>query len=218
MSKLVADSINLQYGTKTVLSDIYAVFEIGNVVGILGRNGAGKSSLLKIIFGTLEAQSQFIRLDEERAIRPYMKDGLMSFLPQDDFVPGYLKVKTVLRLFSVDEQRLLADFPGFEKLLHTRVKYLAGGERRLLETYIILKKKVKFVLLDEPFSYLMPLYIEKLKEIIKIEKAHKCIVITDHMYRDVEQLSDVLYLISDGKMSKVEKRQQLVDLGYLSFT
>jgi ABC-type multidrug transport system ATPase subunit len=216
MSKLIADSIMLNYGLKKVLQDVYIELDTGKIVGILGRNGAGKSSLLKIIFGTLQGQDQSIRVNDERNVKPYAREGLMSFLPQDDFVPSKLKVKTVFKMFNINKDVLFTDFPVFSKLMDTRVRDLSGGERRLLETYLVLKKDVKFVLLDEPFSYLMPLHVEKLKELIKVEKANKCIVITDHMYKAVEELSDILYLVNNGKAYKVDRREQLVELGYLN--
>ena len=55
----------------------------------------------------------------------------------------------------------------------------------MIETYIILKSKVKITLLDEPFSHLAPLYVQKIKALIEIEKQHKIIIITDHLYKDI---------------------------------
>jgi ABC-type lipopolysaccharide export system ATPase subunit len=71
------------------------------------------------------------------------------------------------------------------------------------------------VLLDEPFSYLAPILVERLKEIIVAEKKRKGIVITDHLYRDILDITDHLYLIQDGKSHVVRGPDELRLLGYL---
>ncbi|HXB11316.1 MAG TPA: ATP-binding cassette domain-containing protein [Bacteroidia bacterium] len=217
MSKvLTIDSVMLEFGTKKVLSDIFMEFETGKVTGILGRNGAGKSSLMKIIFGTLHVEGKSIRVAEKRMHKPYLEKGTIAFLPQDDFVPGYIKLKTALHIYGINTDKLLADFPHFAQLMDTKMKNLSGGERRLAETYLVMSRDVSFVLLDEPFSYLAPIYVQKLKEIMQVEKGRKGIIITDHMYRDVKDISDKLYLLNDGKNYKIENENQLVELGYLN--
>jgi len=123
-----------------------------------------------------------------------------------------------LKIYGVTPEELQADFPIFVNLLNTKMKNLSGGERRLAETYLVLKRKAKFIMLDEPFSYLAPLQIQKLKEIILFEKKNKGIIITDHMYRDVQQISDIIYLLHNGKSYTIEDEEHLVELGYLSRT
>jgi len=137
-------------------------------------------------------------------------------LPQDDFVPGNVKLKIALKVYGIEQVSLVKELPLFAALMDTRMKDLSGGERRLAEVYMVLKMKAKFVLLDEPFSYLMPLYVQKLKEIMEVEKLNKGIIITDHMYRDVKEVSDTMYLLRDGKSYKIENETQLVNLGYIN--
>jgi ABC-2 type transport system ATP-binding protein len=213
---LTIDSIILVFGTKKVLSNVSMKFETGKTTGILGRNGTGKSSLMKIIFGTLDVENKTIRLDEKAINKPYLKKGIIGFLPQDDFVPGNVKLKIALKVYGIEQASLVKELPLFAALMDTRMKDLSGGERRLAEVYMVLKMKAKFVLLDEPFSYLMPLYVQKLKEIMEVEKLNKGIIITDHMYRDVKEVSDTMYLLRDGKSYKIENETQLVNLGYIN--
>jgi len=76
---LTIDSIILVFGTKKVLSNVSMKFETGKITGILGRNGSGKSSLMKIIFGTLDVENKTIRLDEKAINKPYLKKGIIGF-------------------------------------------------------------------------------------------------------------------------------------------
>ena len=70
-------------------------------------------------------------------------------------------------------------------------------------------------MLDEPFSYLMPIHVEKLKEILAIEKTKKGIVITDHLYQDLLDVTDDLYLIHDLKSYRIRNLEDLKVYGYL---
>jgi len=86
----------------------------------------------------------------------------------------------------------------------------------LIETLLILFSPAPFCILDEPFTGLMPVQIEKLKNIIGRARVKKGIIISDHMHRHVTELSDRLYLLANGKTYEVNERERLVELGYLS--
>ncbi|HTA84581.1 MAG TPA: ATP-binding cassette domain-containing protein [Bacteroidia bacterium] len=213
---LTIDSVIIAFREKKVLSNIFMRFETGSITGIFGRNGTGKSTLMKIIFGTLELEEKSIRINEKRIQTPYKEEGIMGYLPQDDFVPGHIKLKTALNIYEIDPEELISDFPVFNGLMNEKMKNLSGGEHRLAECYMILKKKAKFVLLDEPFSYLAPLQVQKLKEIMKLEKSNKGIIITDHMYKDVQEVSDTMYLLHQGKSHSITNENQLIEFGYIN--
>jgi ABC-type lipopolysaccharide export system ATPase subunit len=93
---------------------------------------------------------------------------------------------------------------------------LSGGERRLVETYLIVKGKSEIILLDEPFSHIAPLYIEKLKSLITEEKQHKIIILTDHMYKDVIETADSIYLLRNGYTKQIKDLKDLEFYNYLS--
>ncbi|HVV73085.1 MAG TPA: ABC transporter ATP-binding protein, partial [Verrucomicrobiae bacterium] len=77
------------------------------------------------------------------------------------------------------------------------------------------KAESQFVILDEPFTHLMPLQIERVIELIKEEKARKGLLITDHLYRHIVGLADRLYLLSNGKTHPVRGLAEMEELGYV---
>ncbi len=77
-----------------------------------------------------------------------------------------------------------------------------------------MKSKTQFVLLDEPFSHIMPLHIEKIKELLTEEKQHKGILVTDHMYRHITSISDNLYVLTNGKTHLTKSISDIERLGY----
>ncbi len=213
--KLEVDSVMLGFGLKSVLSDIYMCFETGSVTGLLGRNGSGKSCLLKIIYGTLTAQYSNVRCDAHMILNGYKHPEMIRFLPQSDFIPKQLTLKTVMDIFSCDQRWFTDLFPEFSDYLHQPFRYFSFGQKRLIETCLILNADADFILLDEPFSYLMPIHVEKLKGFIRLIKSNKGIIITDHLYRELLDITDYIYLIHDGKSFTVKEEKDLKRLGYI---
>jgi ABC-type multidrug transport system ATPase subunit len=211
---LEADSITLNFGNWQILSDIYLKCETGKVTGLLGRNGHGKSTLMNIIYGTQAAKSGTIRYNSSYTEQVFRVPGLAVYLPQFNFSPKRLTLSRIFEDFDVDFLEFEKRFPEF-RLKHTnRMRDLSGGQTRLTETYILLKTAAKFVLLDEPFTHLSPLMIEQVQELVSEAKKEKGILITDHMYRHIIDLSDTLYLLANGKTHLIRDLSELEFLGY----
>ncbi len=149
------DGIELSFGTHSVLSSIYMKCETGKIIGLMGRNGSGKSSLMKTVFGSRRNPNQSIRMDGIPLIGNYQQNKFISYLPQKSFIPHQLTVSKVLHYYGLNSQTLVAYSPDFNVLLSTTVGNLSGGHVRLLESFLILKSPHSFCLLDEPFSRLM---------------------------------------------------------------
>ena len=112
-------------------------------------------------------------------------------------------------------ESFVEDFPDFVGTARKRMKTFSTGERRMIEVYAVLASDSKFCLLDEPFSFMMPLHVQKMKEVIRREKKRKGIVITDHYFEDVIDISDELFMLRSGKTWRVNGREDLELLGYI---
>jgi ABC-type lipopolysaccharide export system ATPase subunit len=84
-----------------------------------------------------------------------------------------------------------------------------------MEVLLVLNSSHPFCILDEPFSGLSPLQIEKLVLALRVARQDKGIIITDHLHRDVRSISDELFVLSAGKTFRITDEEQLVELGYL---
>ena len=210
------DNIELNYGTANILRGVYLKAEAGKITGILGSNGTGKTSLLKIFFGCLEAKSKLVRVNEAPRLKPLFSTGLVKYLPQHSLIPQNLKLNEVFELYKVDWDDFIQDFTGFQKYRDLKISRLSGGEIRVAEIYLSLKSPSKLVLLDEPFSHVAPVYIEKLREIIISEKKEKAIVMTDHLYRHIIEMADNLYLLKNGYSHLIKDLKELENQNYLS--
>lgn len=212
---LEIDSVQLSFGERIILNNIYVKSETGKITGILGRNGSGKSCLLKLIFGEIPTNEKSVRINGNPLISNYRNPEDMRMLPQFNFLPKRMKISKIFKIFNVDYIEFCGFFAEFQTCSNWRINEFSGGDVRIIETYLILKSKTKFCLLDEPFTHLSPKNISTFIEIINQEKTNKGIILTDHLYNHIVQLSDELYVINNFTSYKIENIEHLQQYGYL---
>jgi ABC-type multidrug transport system ATPase subunit len=203
------------YGKKKVLDNVYFNCKTGEIIGLLGRNGYGKSTLLKIIFGVLKNKSG-VRINYQSYEQVLANKGLIAFMPQGTFLPGNFKVKSAINMMLEKDKRakVLSD-SRIAFLKNASIRDLSGGEQRYLEFMLIMNLKSKFVMLDEPFSQIEPLYTTRMKEIIREESATKGIILTDHDYYNILAVSNRNVLVKNGITIEIKELEDLKKYGYI---
>jgi ABC-type multidrug transport system ATPase subunit len=219
MSRLHIDSLTKSYDNKVILSDVFLSCEKGEIKGLIGRNGSGKSTLLKIVFGTEKPNSKFVRVGNK--IIRNISDGrnLINYLPQDNFLPNNVKIRTLINLFLPKETRnILFKNEHIKPLLHKLNQELSGGEKRIIEILLIIHSNSEFILLDEPFNGVSPIIRDYIIDYIKKMKLSKGYIITDHDYENVINLADSIVYLQNGYLKEINDKSELVELGYLTKT
>lgn len=211
---LEADGIELSFSSRKILSDVFLKCETGKVTGLLGRNGQGKSCLMQIIYGSLQLDIKSVRFDGKYVAKPFKHSDLLVYMPQFNFIPSTLMVERVFRDFDLEFGEFDELFPDVGITVKSRIGSLSGGQRRLIELYVIIKAKSQFAMLDEPFSHISPVQIEQVKKLISIEKVNKGFLVTDHMFRHVADIADNIYLLANGKVHLTSSFDDLEYLGY----
>lgn len=218
MDLLKVTDVNKSYGKKAILKNINLDCKVGEIIGIFGRNGTGKSTLLKLIFGTVKADSILIKINSEiisqKAIIPSKRIG---YLPQDTFLPKERKVREIIPFFfpkGDDQDKIFysPQVPSFEKI---KIGKLSLGQLRYLELLIIGNLNHQFLMLDEPFSMIEPIYKDVIKSLLLKLKKTKGIILTDHYYNDVLEITDENFVIKDSEIIKVADKSDLVKYEYL---
>lgn len=210
---LEADSIQLQFDNRRILSDIYLKCETGKITGLLGRNGQGKSCLMQIMYGKLRCEKS-VRFDNTSLYEAFKRPDLLLYLPQFNFIPQALTLKSIFRDFELDYSPFENLFPEFKGRYRSALNRLSGGERRLVELYVIVKAESCFAMLDEPFTQLNPVQTEKVQDLLLAEKANKGLLITDHMYKHILQICDNVYVLVNGKTHLTKSIHEIETLGY----
>lgn len=218
MSSLKVFGVNKSFGNNIVLQDISFECNTGEILGIFGKNGSGKSTLLKIIYGTLKADTIQLQIDSEK-IKPenIISSKMIGYLPQDPFLPKGMKVRDVIPLFFKDGEKQDKIFysPRVVKFENQKIVNLSMGELRYLELLLIGNLDHPFLMLDEPFSMIEPLFKDLIKNFLNNLKKEKGIIITDHYYVDVLNITNRNFLIKDGMKIEIKNLEDLKKYGYL---
>ena len=216
LNLLEIDSVVKSYDAYVVLTDIYLKCQTGDIIGMLGRNGTGKSTLMKILFGTLPADRKFIRIDGKVYNQPYKTINEICYLPQDSFLPRHMSVEKTVELY-LDKHQVAGFMEDtiLQNLNSNKVSHLSGGELRYLEIKLLLYTPCKFILLDEPFNGVSPILVGEIKKLILKMSEFKGIILTDHDYRNVLNVANQFCLIYDGGIKRIDDKQELVRWGYI---
>lgn len=214
-SVLKADSIEIDFNGRKILQGVHLQCKQGEVLGLLGRNGCGKSTLLKVIFGSVTPSHKYLAIDDRYVNKGYLSS--IAYLPQHHYLPRGIKISVLAR--PIIDPLLwdeFAAFPIYQQHHNKTVNRLSGGEWRQLEMLMVLYSKAKFILLDEPFTHISPIQVDEFKSIITSRAKTRGIIVTDHYYKNVLEVSDRLLLLNNGYTQMITDRQDLVTYGYLS--
>lgn len=214
--EILLDSAFLSFGANEILRGATLRLRRSQVTGLLGRNGCGKSCLLKILTGQLRADNVYIGVDGVFQRNLYSRPGLINYLPQHHCHPPSLRMMELVVFYGIDPDIFSGLHGHLFPAQNLRFHELSGGTRRLLEVLLVLEAKTHFTLLDEPFTHIMPLHIEYVQAVIRRQSADKGILVTDHKYQHVLDLADSLYLMHSGTNVMITEPEDLVRLGYVS--
>ncbi len=216
MADLHIESVRHSFDGKPILNCNYTIFKSGSVTGIVGLNGCGKSTLFKIIFGTLKADYSRILYKGKQIKTLFINPGVVAFLAQDNFLPRYLTVEKFLKQSHLNPEKEKSIRDRFNPLLKQKINSLSGGERRMLEIQYIFALESDFIILDEPFIGLEPKGVDETKKLI--QDCKNGIIISSHLYRDLEEELDETLLLVNGNLIKMESDDDLRCFGYLPKT
>lgn len=216
MKEVVIDSVFHAFGKQEVLRGSAMRLQTGQVTGLLGRNGCGKSTLLKILTGGLAADNAYIGINGVHTRHLFQQPGLINYLPQYSCHPPSLSLHKLVALYGLDAEAFFTEFAAFLPEPAAIFGQLSGGQSRLFEILLLLRAPADFTILDEPFSHIMPAHVEIVKKLIKASGKERGMLITDHQYRHVLDLSDTLYLMHSGTTAVVLEKEDLVRLGYVT--
>lgn len=204
---LEAESIGKRFGERKILTAAYLGAEAGKITGLLGRNGEGKSTLLKICAGLVAADHGTVRFGGEFVARPRLhrlaRRGLF-WLPADR---GYLSPARTLRehLEAVGQQLGLGEYgeaveaTGTAAWLDERCAAVSGGERRLAELAVAYHRRPACLLADEPLLGLSPLHAEAVGALFRAMAARGCaVVVTGHEINFLLTVVDEVVWLTQG--------------------
>ncbi|MHB8053930.1 MAG: LPS export ABC transporter ATP-binding protein [Candidatus Aminicenantales bacterium] len=223
MPHLEARRLVKRFGRRVVVNGVDLAVASGEIVGLLGRNGAGKTTCFQMIVGLLHPDGGGVFLDG-RNVTSLPSDRRaragLTYLPQENSVFLKASVLDNLRLglelqpLSKAERKkaadaLLEEF-GLADLAGQGADSLSGGERRRLEICRALTLQPKFLLLDEPFTGVDPLTVRDIqKTLVRLKERGIGVLLSDHNVRDTFQIVDRACIIDDGEILVTDTPERL---------
>jgi branched-chain amino acid transport system ATP-binding protein len=215
---LSVDRLSAWYGAARILYDLSFEVGRGEVVALMGRNGAGKSTTLKAIMGLIARRDGAVRFNgrDISRLKPYEIARLgLGFTPEDRRIFVDLTVEENLdigrqppRYFTDGRpvpawtpQRLYALFPNLAEMTGRRGGRMSGGEQQMLTVARTLMGNPLLVLLDEPSEGVAPLIVEQMANtIIELKKEGLSILLSEQNVHFAQLVSDRVYLLEKGQI------------------
>jgi ABC-2 type transport system ATP-binding protein len=196
-------------GGKAILSNISADIEPGSIVGLLGKNGAGKTSLIDVLLGFSPPSSGSSSVFGDSSFNlPAATKRRIGFVPQQDelldSLTGAQQLALNAALHPAWNEALIARLAReWEVPLERRIQVLSGGERQKLATLLALGHEPDLLVLDEPASSLDPVARRQfLRELLEIaESPTRTVLFSTHIVSDLERVASKLWIIRDGRLA-----------------
>jgi len=207
-------SLKRSVDSKVLFNDINLELPSNQITGLLGANGAGKTSLFRAIAGLSNVDSGQLTFFDKNLINMSLEERAtagLSYVPQENSL--FEDLTLIDNLMAVVElkfghitdnkikesESLLKKMNLFEKK-DIKAKNLSGGEKRKTEILRAILLESKFILLDEPFAGVDPISVEEINKILKDLKKNVGIFISDHNFRDVINVCDLVILLNQGEV------------------
>jgi len=206
---LNVNGIHTYYGLSHILFEVSIKVYAGEVVGLLGRNGAGKSTTMKSIMGLTPPEEGSIVFKGEKITgeKPYLlfRKGI-GYVPDDRRVFADLTVDDNLEVVHSrgnewNKKRVYELFPALKEIRTRRAGNLSGGEQQMLTISRALMGSPELLLLDEPTEGLAPLVVRDLEEqILKLRDAGISIFLSEQNIKSALKMISRVYIIDNGRV------------------
>lgn len=203
-------SLSRYYGDFAALSDVSFSAEKGQIVGLLGLNGAGKSTTLKILAGLIPPSKGTVVIDGlDLSQHPDTLRSAIGYLPENPPLYTDMRVSEFImhigRLKGASKEQITSRLPEVLQLtqLTDRAQQVIGtlshGYRKRVGIAQALIHNPKLVILDEPISGLDPVQIVEMRTVIRNLAKDRAVIVSSHILSEVEQTCDFLVVLKDGK-------------------
>ena len=197
-------NVHKKYLSHSVLEGVGFSIPRGKIVGLLGPNGCGKTTILKLISGLLQLDEGEIRIN---GICPGQQTkSMISYLPGRSYLNDWMKISDILNLFSdfyadFDRKRAEQMLTDLKISKEEKLKTMSKGTKEKVQLILVMSRRASLYLLDEPIGGVDPATREYiLHTILKNFDENSSILITTHLIQDVETIFDQVLFLNQGKI------------------
>ena len=205
MSKIInVSDLKKSYGNKEVLKGVSFGAESGQIVGLLGPNGCGKTTLIKILTGLIKDYDGMVRIDNEEP-GAYTK-SIVAYLPERSYLPDWMRPCDAIEYFAdfykdFDREEAEKMVNRFGLDMKQRLKTMSKGQQEKLRLVLVMCRKAKLYILDEPLGGVDPAARSHILDLImENHEEDSTVLISTHLISDVEYIFDRVLMISNGQV------------------
>lgn len=207
--------LTMKYGKKTALDGVDLTLLPGRIVGLLGPNGSGKTTMIKLANGLLRPSSGEVLICGQRP-GPETK-AMAAYLPDRDFLPPYMNVSQLLRFYSdffedFDRERAegMLDQLGFDP--KQRLKAMSKGTKEKIQLILTMSRRARVYFLDEPIAGVDPAARDFIiRTIIGNYAEDALVVLSTHLIADIETILDEVVFIREGQILLHKASDQVIE-------
>ncbi|HOU09395.1 MAG TPA: ABC transporter ATP-binding protein [Clostridiales bacterium] len=205
MSNIIeVKNLSKSYGKQTVLDDISFAYEPGQTIGLLGPNGCGKTTLIKIMTGLINDYSGTVLIDGHKP--DIHTKAMIAYLPEKTYLADWMRPVDTIRYFSdfyadfdtakAKEMLIAFDLPEKQK-----IKSMSKGMQEKLQLLLVMCRNARLYVLDEPLGGVDPAARAFILDVImKNRPGDSTMFISTHLIYDVERIFDTALMIGRGKI------------------
>ena len=205
MSEIISvKNLSKSYGSQKVLSDVSFSFESGQIIGLLGPNGSGKTSLIKILTGLINDYSGEVLVNGNKPGKISKAD--VAFLPEKTYLASWMTADDAVNYIAdfyddFDKAKAMHMLDVFQLPHKQKAKTMSKGMQEKLQLILVMCRNAKLYILDEPMGGVDPAARDFiLTTILKNRPEGSTILMSTHLIQDVEEIFDSILMIGRGRV------------------
>lgn len=210
---LICKNVNKNYGNKKVLKNINFSIPRGKIIGLLGKNGTGKTTLIKLINDLLTLDSGEILIDGKKIGVESKK--IISYLPERTYLDKSMTVNEVIDMFSefydnFDAKKARKLLKDLKLDVNSKLSKMSKGMQEKVQLVLVMSRNALLYILDEPLGGVDPATRDYILDTILTNfNEGASIIISTHLIADIERILDEVIFIDDGKIVLIENADKL---------